>query len=175
MGKQYIAPMLVGNASVLYCNMDILSPTYMASLPSWNRSLGFSVAVMVSSKIPLSIRLLRNSTVFRPPALLMEDLVETGAFEPLDSYFTAEEADQYLYWDLGQIMGKALEELHRLQAAGVVDGGLALGVQEALAMCPITKDAKFYDDERFQSMYVDQAEIFHNWPAFANSDAFYDY
>ena len=34
------------------------------------------------------------------------DLVETGAFEPLDSYFTAEEADQYLYWDLGQIMGK---------------------------------------------------------------------
>ena len=24
-------------------------------------------------------------------------------------------------------------------------------------------------------MYVDQAEIFHNWPAFANSDAFYDY
>ena len=34
------------------------------------------------------------------------DLVESGAFEPLDSYFTDDEADQYLYWDLGQIMGK---------------------------------------------------------------------
>ena len=42
-------------------------------------------------------------------------------------------------------------------------------------MCPITKDAKFYDDERFQSMYMDQADIFHNWPSYANSDAFYDY
>ena len=34
------------------------------------------------------------------------DLVESGAFEPLDSYFTEEEIDNYLYWDLGQIMGK---------------------------------------------------------------------
>ncbi len=47
--------------------------------------------------------------------------------------------------------------------------------EEMYAMCPITKDAKFYDDERFQSMYMDQADIFHNWPSYANSDAFYDY
>ena len=47
--------------------------------------------------------------------------------------------------------------------------------EQMYAMCPITKDAKFFDDERFQSMYLDEPELFHNWPAFENSDAFWDY
>ena len=42
------------------------------------------------------------------------------------------------------------------------------------AMNPITTDAKYYGDEKFETMYMENPEIFHNWPAFAGSDAFYD-
>lgn len=33
------------------------------------------------------------------------DLAAAGALEPLDSYFTQEEIDNYLYWDMGNIAG----------------------------------------------------------------------
>ena len=46
--------------------------------------------------------------------------------------------------------------------------------EEMYAMCPITTDAAYYDNERFQTMYTEQADIFKNWPQFENADSFWD-
>lgn len=41
-------------------------------------------------------------------------------------------------------------------------------------MQPVTVDAKYTDDEAFKELYTTNADILHNWPAFENSDSFYD-
>ena len=38
----------------------------------------------------------------------------------------------------------------------------------------MTVDAKYTDDEAFKELYTTNADILHNWPAFENSDSFYD-
>lgn len=39
---------------------------------------------------------------------------------------------------------------------------------------PLTKDSAYTEDERFESLYENETQYFHIWPAFENADSFYD-
>lgn len=250
MGKQYIAPMLVGNASVLYCNMDILNQAGFDRPPeTWDELIEYSLAIQ--EKVPDVAPFLQNWGGSGKGVLMvswlpyywqtgesfldaegkpsinnagglqtvefLKSLLDKGIF---DDTITATENPKDLFqegkvamyvgdtgsakkntaaginwavipalkgptgiqatWIAADSLAIASNSKNKELAAAALKYMLSAPVMDAFheqmyAMCPITKDAKFYDDERFQAMYVDQAEIFHNWPAFANSDAFYDY
>ena len=226
MGKQYIAPMLVGNASVLYCNMDILKQAGFDRPPeTWDELIDYCLAIQ--EKVPDVSPFLQNWGGSGKGVLMvswlpyywqtgesfldaegkpsinnagglktvefLKSLMDKGIF---DDTITATENPKDLFqegklamygptgiqatWIAADSLAIASNSKNKELAVEAMKYMLSAPVMDAFheqmyAMCPITKDAKFYDDERFQSMYVDQAEIFHNWPAFANSDAFYDY
>ena len=250
MGKQYIAPMLVGNASVMYCNMDILKKAGFDRPPeTWDELIEYSLAIQ--EKVPDVQPFLQNWGGSGKGVLMvswlpyywqtgesfldaegkpsinnagglktvefLKSLMDKGIF---DETITATENPKDLFqegkvamyvgdtgsakknteaginwsvipalkgpsgiqatWIAADSLAIASNSKNKELAAAALKYMLSAPVMDAFhekmyAMCPITKDAKFYDDERFQAMYVDQAEIFHNWPAFANSDAFYDY
>lgn len=250
LGKQYVAPMLVGNASVMYCNMDILKQAGFDRPPeTWDELVEYCLAI--KEKVPGVDPFLQNwggtgkgvlMVSFLPyywqtgesfldgegkPAInnagglatleFLKGLQDKGIF---DETITAVDNPKDRFWEgtLAMYVGDtgsakktteaginwevvpALKGPAGIQATWIAADSLAVASnsknkdlavkamkymlsapvmdafhEEMYAMCPITKDAKFYDDERFQSMYMDQADIFHNWPSYANSDAFYDY
>lgn len=244
-GTQYIAPMLVGNAHVLYCNMDLLNAAGVTEIPqTWEEFIDACLKIKETGVQPF----LQGwgdtgkgiiNTAFYPyywqtgGELLDENghadidneyglktinflysLMETGIFDETitaatdlktqfregklamyvgDTGSSSKHTEAGINWDFTP----ALTGTDGVQATWIAADSLAIAsnsdnkelavaamkymlsapVMDAFhekmyAMCPITKDAKFYDDERFQEMYIDQAEIFHVSPAFKSSDAF---
>ncbi len=249
-GQQYVAPMLVGNASVLYCNMDILAEAGYDTPPqTWDELVEYSLKI--KEVIPDVQPFLQNWGSKTKGALVvswlpyywqtgesfldadgkpainnegglatvefLKSLLDVGIFDetitaaenPRDAFRAGEVAmyvgdtgsarkttEAGINWDVNP----ALEGPNGDRATWIAADSLAVASnsqnkelavaalkymlsapvmdafhEEMYAMCPITYDAKYTDHEKFQSMYVDQPELFHNWPAFENSDAFWDY
>lgn len=248
-GAHYVSPMLVGNANILYCNMDILKKAGFDSVPeTWEELQEYCFKIQetspevapflqgwgVSGKAPImsgflpyywqtgeeflnsegkpdidneggleTIKFLKSfqdNGIFDETIVAMDDLqtkFEDGklAMYVGDTGSSKKLTEAGINWDFTPSLvgpsGKqatwiaadslavssnsknkelAVKALKYMESAPVMDSFH----EEMYAMCPITKDASYNDDERFQNMYLEQAEIFHNWPAFANSDAFYD-
>lgn len=249
-GSQYVAPMLVGNASVLYCNMDILnSAGYDRPPETWDELIEYSLKI--KEVAPDVQPFLQNWGSKTKGALVvswlpyywqtgasflnaegMPDIDNEGGLQTVeflkklqdvgifDETITAAEnpRDAFREGKIAMYVGDtgsakkttelginwevnpALEGPNGDRATWIAADSLAIASnsknkelavaalkymlsakvmdafhEQMYAMCPITKDAKFYDDERFQTMYLEQPELFHNWPAFENSDAFWDY
>ncbi len=249
-GKQYVAPMLVGNASVLYCNMDILKEAGFDRVPeTWDELIEYSLKIkevrpdvqpflqnwgsktkgaLVVSWLPYYWQTgadvldadgkpsINNEGGLQTVEFLRK-LMDVGIFDetitaaenPRDAFRAGEvamyvgdtgsakktteaginwEANPALKgpngdratWIAADSLAVASNSKNKELAVAALKYMLSAKVMDAFheqmyAMCPITKDAKFFDDERFQSMYLDEPELFHNWPAFENSDAFWDY
>ena len=248
--KQYVAPMLVGNASVLYCNMDILNAAGFDRPPeTWDELIEYSLKIkevmpdvqpflqnwgsktkgaLVVSWLPYYWQTgasfldaegkpaINNEGGLQTVEFLKKlqdvgifDETITAAENPRD-VFRAGEVAMYV-GDTGSAkktteaginweVNPALTGPNGDRATWIAADSLAISAnsknkelavaalkymmsekvmdafhEQMYAMCPITKDAKFYDDERFQTMYLEQSELFHNWPMFENSDAFWDY
>lgn len=249
-GKQYVAPMLVGNASVLYCNMDILQEAgYDRPPQTWDELIEYSLKIKEvrpdvqpflqnwgsKTKGALTVSWLpyywQTGESFLDeegkPAINNEGGLQTVEFLKklqdvgiFDETITAQENPRDAFregtvamyvgdtgsakktteaginwevnpalegpngdratWIAADSLAVASNSKNKELAVAALKYMLSAPVMDAFheqmyAMCPITKDAKFYDDEKFQTMYLEQSELFHNWPAFANSDAFWDY
>lgn len=250
LGQQYVMPMMVGNACVLYCNMDILNQAGFDRPPeTWNELVEYCLAIKekVSGVDPflqswgdtgkgvLMVGFLPfywqtgesflddmgHPSINNAGGLValefLKGLQDKGIFdEPITAMDTPRDCfrEGTLAMYIGDTGGakqnteaginweaiSSLEGPTGIQATWIAADSLAIASnssnkelaakamkymlsapvmdafhEQMYAMCPITKDARYYDDEQFQSMYVEQADIFHNWPAFANSDVFYDY
>ena len=244
---QYVAPMLVGNAVVLYCNMDMLNAAGVEAVPqTWEEFMDACIKIKDNGQQPflqawggMAKSMIMNG--FLPfywqsggeflnsdgnPDINNEyglktleflcSFMENGIF---DETITAEDdvktkfregqvamyigdtgssdkiTEAGINWDftpaLTRTDGKqatwiaadslaiASNSENKELAAKAMKYMLSAPVMDSFhetmyAMNPITKDAKYYGDERFESMYMEHPEIFHNWPPFGGSDAFYD-
>ena len=247
-GTQYLAPMLVGNASILYCNMDVLNEAGVTEVPTtWESFMDACKKIKEKTDVQPFLQSWGGTgkgilmTSFLPyywqaggefldaegkPAInnaqgletleFLKSFLDEGIF---DETITAEDdiktkfqegklamyvgdtgaakknTEAGINWDFApSLVGPsgnmatwiasdslaiASNSENKELAAKAMKYMLSAPVMDAFheqmyAMCPITTDAKYYDNEKFQKMYTEQAEIFHNWPAFENSDALYD-
>lgn len=245
---QYLAPMLVGNASILYCNMDVLKEAGVSEVPTtWKEFMDACKKIKENTDVQPFLQSWGGTgkgvlmTSFLPyywqaggeflddegkPAInnaqglealeFLKSFLDKGIF---DESITAEDdiktkfqegklamyvgdtgaakknTEAGIHWDFTPALagpsGKmatwiasdslaiasnsenkelAVKAMKYMLSAPVMDAFH----EQMYAMCPITKDAKYFDNEKFQKMYTEQADIFHNWPSFENSDALYD-
>ncbi len=244
---QYVAPMLVGNAAILYCNMDMLNAAGVEAVPqTWEEFMDACIKIKDNGQQPflqawggMGKSMIMNG--FLPfywqsgaefldsegnPDINNEQglktieflysFMENGIF---DETITAEDdvktkfregkvamyigdtgssdknTEAGINWDFtagltgtdgrqatwiaADSLAIASNSENKELAAKAMKYMLSAPVMDAFhesmyAMNPITTDAKYYGDEKFETMYMENPEIFHNWPAFAGSDAFYD-
>ncbi len=248
MGGQYVMPMMVGNATVLYCNMDILKDAGFDAPPqTWEELMTYAKAI--KEKNPENFSFAQpwgNSsgqsacmTGFMPyfwqagGELLGEDgkpnLNTEAALKTLE--FIKSFQDEGVFDDTITSVGNIPDLIKNGEAAMVVLGtGTAKSIDKAginwdyatlsgpvgkgiwvsgdslavpansphkelaveamkymlsapvlddfhtkiYSTSPVTKDAKNTEDPRFAKLYEEEAEFFQSWPAFENSEAFYD-
>ncbi len=248
--SQYLMPMMVGNAIVLYCNMDILNEAGVEKVPktweelldtakkikasgsqaipflqAWGRSN--AVGTIMTSFLPYywqaggemldaegkvninneaglkTLEYLKSfqtegifddtitsveevGTLFENGelAMIMDDtggvrkLNENGIrWEFTDSLIGP--GGQKATWVAADALGLASNSKNKELAVKGMKYMLSAPVMDEFhdkfyAMQPVTVDAKYTDDEAFKELYTTNADILHNWPAFENSDSFYD-
>lgn len=64
----------------------------------------------------------------------------------------------------------AVKALKYMTSAAVMDDFH----EKMYSATPITKDSAYTEDARFESLYENETQYFHIWPAFENADSFYD-
>lgn len=246
-GTQYVAPMLVGNANILYCNMDLLEAAGVTEIPhTWEAFMDACIKIKATGVQPFLqtwggtgkgmlmtgffpyfwqaggefldsegkpdinneyglktlefLKSFMDNGIF-DETITAEDSVKTKFREGKVAMYVGDtgsakaNTEAGINWDFipaltgtdgvqatwiaADSLAIASNSENKELAAAALKYMLSAPVMDAFheqmyAMCPITKDAKYYDNERFQAMYTEQADIFHNWPAFKSSDAFYD-
>lgn len=248
-GSQYVAPMLVGNASVLYCNMDVLTEAGVEAVPqTWDEFMAACKKIKENTDVQPFLQSWGGSSImgvlmtsFLPyywqaggeflnaegkPDInneyglqtleFLKSFLDEGIFDEtitaeddIKTKFRAGELAMYV-GDTGSVKKHIEEGINwdftpaltgptGVQATWIAADSLAIASnsknkelaveamkymlsapvmdafhEQMYAMCPITTDAAYYDNEKFQTMYTEQAEIFHNWPQFENADSFYD-
>lgn len=248
-GTQYLAPMLVGNASILYCNMDILNQAGIEAVPqTWEEFMDACVTIKETTGIQPFLQSWGGTVVkgvittsFLPyywqsggefldsegkPAInneyglktleFLKSFMDNGIY---DETITAEDdiKTKFQSGELAMYVGDtgsasrhtekginwdftpALTGTDGVQATWIAADSLAVAAnsenkevavaamkymlsapvmdafhEQMYAMCPVTTDAAYFDNEKFQTMYTEQADIFRNWPQFENADSFWD-